>query len=242
MSMQPKMQRRDLLAYLFAGAPPTLREDLDAWLNDSRRFVAFAEANRDKIRKKLRVTSDPEAVKDLRHELETAYRLSRVKEFAVVYEPYAAARPYGPDFAVTYTASFTFNVEATRLRRTAGSTANRDRRVVDVLCHKLFQLPVNAINMIVIGLEDGSLSDSSLGVAIAMLKKRAETRDAAFFARHHFRDVSDFFKWFERLSGAIVRQLSDADDVRSFAMWSNPQARHPLPYRAVTLLRAGFGE
>jgi hypothetical protein len=246
MNTQPKMQRRELLAYLCDGASSSLCADLEAWLNDSRRFAAFAELHRDKVRKKLRVTADAEGALDLRHELETAYLLSRVREFTVTYEPYAATRPYGPDFAVRYTTSFTFNVEATRLRRLAGSpgaTAIHGERIIDTLCHKLFQLPASAINVVVIGLEDGPLGDESLGIAMAALKKRVETRDAVFFARHHFRDASDFFRRFERLSGAVVRQLGDAraDGASSYVLWLNPQARHPLPQRAVTLLRASFG-
>src|SRR5262245_8336213 len=68
-----------LLSYLLDGARPDpgdeVAGDLVGWLSASARFLAFVDAHRDKIRKKLRGASESAARGDVRAELETAFAL-----------------------------------------------------------------------------------------------------------------------------------------------------------------------
>ncbi len=77
----------ELLSYLFDGKPHLLTEPIQTWLASSRRFTAFVTTYRNKIRKKLRVIQDQEALADLRLELETAYLLLQERNLSLVYEP-----------------------------------------------------------------------------------------------------------------------------------------------------------
>jgi len=67
-----------ILAYLVEAVLPAERPGLEAslgpWFDQSKRFVAFAEAHRDKIRRKLRTATEPGARDDVLAELETAFR------------------------------------------------------------------------------------------------------------------------------------------------------------------------
>ena len=65
----------DLNAYIFEGQAHLLSGELMRWMDASARFTAFVETYRDKIRKKIRVTREPESMLDLRGELEVAYCL-----------------------------------------------------------------------------------------------------------------------------------------------------------------------
>jgi hypothetical protein len=65
-------KQADLIAYLFEGQQHLLSAELLAWMDVSTRFTAFVETYRDKIRKKIRVTREPESILDLRGELEVA--------------------------------------------------------------------------------------------------------------------------------------------------------------------------
>ena len=94
-------QPADLIAYLFEGQPHLLVEELFQWMEASTRFTLFVETYRDKIRKKLRITREPESILDLRSELDTARGLLGDRRLDIQYEPYASAKRRGPDFAVT---------------------------------------------------------------------------------------------------------------------------------------------
>ena len=64
-STSPTIER--LAAYLFDGPrPDAALADMPDWLAATPRFRSFAEANRDKIRKKLRHATDGPARLDLR--------------------------------------------------------------------------------------------------------------------------------------------------------------------------------
>ena len=109
-------KQADLITYLFEAKPHPLSDALMQWMEASPRFTAFVETYRDKIRKKIRVTRDPESALDLRAELEVAYSLLNDRRLAVAYEPYASVKKRGPDFAVTYRANLIFNIEVARMR------------------------------------------------------------------------------------------------------------------------------
>ncbi len=95
-------------------------EEVVGWLAESRRFRAFAEAHRDKIRKKLRGARDADARRDVRAELRVAHLLLADRRIELAFEAYGSGKP-GPDFTVTFRGERAFNLEVTRLRR-AGDT------------------------------------------------------------------------------------------------------------------------
>jgi hypothetical protein len=78
-----------------------MAEELVGWLAASARFRAFAEAHRDKIRKRLRTAADAEALRDVRAELQVARLLLADRRVELAFEPYGAGKA-GPDFTVIY--------------------------------------------------------------------------------------------------------------------------------------------
>ena len=62
------------------------------WLAGSPRFRAFAEAHRDKIRKKIRGAADPEALRDVRAELATARLLLADRRIELAFEAYGSGK------------------------------------------------------------------------------------------------------------------------------------------------------
>ena len=220
------------------------------WLGASRRYVAFVTAFRDKIRKKLRTTQDPESLLDLRLELETAYLLLRERALSLVYEPEQAGRQRGPDFAVTFTTSLTFTLEVTRVRPdpritrpegpkpTLAPGANgvpNTERLVDAICSKLGQLMPQRGNVLLVGMENMQLTDSGLRATMLRLQQRAEGDDLSFLQRYRFRDRADFFRQYQRLSEILVRDSHLQAPGRP-VVWINPQAKYPLPGKVRTTL------
>ncbi|HSL44257.1 MAG TPA: hypothetical protein VK897_12545 [Anaerolineales bacterium] len=232
----------ELLAYLFDGQPHLLTEEMKVWLSSSRRFMSFVEVSRDKIRKKLRVTKDPETVYDLRLELETAYLLLRERTLSLEYERPLGKEIRSPDFAVTFTTSLTFMVEVTRMRPvqqlvTAGDNtlSSVSERLADTICSKLGQLLPRHSNILIIGMDALHLTQSDLQAAMLRIQQRAERDDAAFWQRYHVRDRADFFRHYQRLTEVLLRgtQLQTSEPV---VIWINPQAKHPLPSKVRTAL------
>ena len=182
----------ELLNYIFDGKTHLLTSSMASWLASSRRFTAFVENFRDKIRKKLRAPQDRESVLDLRLELETAYLLLQEKSLNVVYEAQGLREVRSPDFAVSYTTSLTFMVEVTRLRAdgkpartdepvastpavtTNASTSAFAERLSDTICSKLGQLLAQHSNVLLVGVDYLPLSQAELQAAMARVKQRAE--------------------------------------------------------------------
>jgi hypothetical protein len=248
------MQTDDLLNYLFDGQSNLLVQPMATWLADSRRFAAFATTFRDKIRKKLRTTEDEKSLLDLKLELETAYLLLQERALSVEYEPEQAKRIRSPDFSVTFTTSFTFMVEVTRvqaeLKSKAGETPEQAPapppetwpaisplgvRLADAVASKLGQLLPQRSNILLVGIEATPFTPSDVRNAMLHMQQRAERSDSTFLQAHGFRDRADFFRHFQRLSEVIVRGLQ-FKEAKSMVTWINPQAKHPLPSRVRTVL------
>jgi hypothetical protein len=237
------MLTAELISFLFDGKSPPLSESMAEWLTSSRRFAAFVDSFRDKIRKKIRVTQSPEGLLDLQLELETACLLLREKTLSVMYEPDHAKRiNRTPDFAVTYTTSLTFMLEVTRMQtpksiqlmpsENQGTLPPMGLRVTDTICSKLGQLQPKQANILLIGMDPLALTESDLRAAMLSIQHRAERDDAAFIHRYGFRDRADFLGHYQRLSEVLVRGLN----VVSPVAWVNPQAKHPLPSKVQTSL------
>ena len=243
----PSKLTDELLIYLFDGQSHLLTEPMTTWLKASRRFTAFVNTFRDKIRKKLRVTQDQESLLDLRLELETAYLLLQEPPLSLVYEPQLGQVRF-PDFAVTFTTSHTFMVEVTRLRagqknvlteaqeqtlatsapNTAPMLQSMEERLADAVCSKLQQLPPQCSNVLVVGVEDLHLTQSDIRATMLRVQQRAERSDSTFLRRYRFRDRAQFFQHYQRLSEILVRG-PHLQAAKSMVIWVNPQAKCPLP-------------
>ena len=226
----------DLLIYLFDGQSHPLAIPMGTWLASSRRFTNFVDTFRDKIRKKMRIMQESERLQDLRLELETAYRLLQEQSLSLVYEPQLGGVRF-PDFEVSFTTSLTFMVEVTRLRAPANTTSLPDvsERIADTMCDKLGQLLPQRGNVLLIGVSGPCPTHSDLHAALVRIQRRAEQNDAVLLQQHGFRDRTDFFRQYQRLSEILVRgaQLQAGQPV---VAWINPQAKNPLPSKVRTAL------
>lgn len=236
--LRPTLPPDELTAYLFGGARSSLLTEVGPWLVASSRFRAFAEAYRDKIRKKARGPRDEEARRDLAFELAFAARLLDDRRFALEYEPYGVDKR-APDFRVTFR-SLRFNVEVRRLRQslTAQGAPVDPNRLIRAVFDKLGQMPPAMMNLLVVGAEGPSSAADTLAPAMRWLQDRAAARDETLFVQRGFAGTRDFLRHYQRLSGALWF-AGELDAPPS--LWRNPQARHPLPAelaRALTSARA----
>ncbi len=73
---------------------------------------------------------------------------------------------------------------------------------------------------------------------LTWIKERAERRDPSFYARHRFLNTSDFFRYYERLSGLVVYSPAS---VQKSSLWVNPQAKAKMTDPVRNILQRGFG-
>ena len=248
------MQTDDLLNYLFDGQSNLLVQPMATWLASSRRFAAFATTFRDKIRKKFRTTEDEKSLLDLQLELETAYLLLQEQALSLEYEPEQFKRIRSPDFSVTFTTSFTFMVEVTRVHADLNNMVGETReqapasppetllaisplgaRLAEAVASKLSQLLPQRSNILLVAIEATHFTPSDVRDAMLHIQHRAELKDSTFLQGHGFRDRADFFRHYQRLSEVIVRG-PHFKEAKSMVTWINPQAKHPLPSRVRTVL------
>ncbi len=232
-------QTDETLNYILDGKSHVFASSMEEWLNSSRRFTTFVDSFRDKIRKKIRVTQDPENLLDLRLELETAYLLLREPRLHIVYEPQLSEKVRGPDFAVTFTTSLTFMVEVTRLRAEPGEHKSEPtqstERLADAICSKLGQMMPQLSNVLIVGVDAPSVVGGDLRGMMLRVQQRAERSDAIFFQRYGFRDRADFFRHYQRLSEILIRS-SNVNTVKPIVTYVNTQAKYPLPSKVRTVL------
>lgn len=227
------MSTDDLLTYLFGGQPHLLVQPMAMWLASSRRFTTFVTTFQDKIRKKLRTTQDQPGLLDLKLELETAYWLLQERSLNVAYEPELSKGIRSPDFAVSFTTSFTFMLEVTRLQ--ADPKNILDAQLADTISDKLGQLLPQRSNTLLVGVEGIDPTPSDLRTAMLNVQQRAERNDLTFLHRYGFRDRADFFRHYQRASEILVRG-PHFPATKSIVIWINPQAKFPLPSKVRTAL------
>jgi len=219
-----------------AGGP--LGAELIGWLTGSSRFRAFAEANRPKIRKKLRGAADADARLDVRAELQAAHLLLADRRTELAFEAYGSGNP-GPDFTVSFRGERTFNLEVTRVHRATDGTAPAGQ-----LLAKLRQLPPSMPNALLVAVEGDSAEAVDVAGASRALRARADQKDEAFFTSRGFDGTRGFYERYLRLGAVVVWCEGAAGDERA-ASWTNPSARIALPARALrgclACLRAGDG-
>lgn len=214
-----------LAQHLLEGAAgEALAAELTDWLGGSARFRAFAEAHRDKIRKKLRSAAGSEALRDVRAELRTASLLLTDRRIDLAFEAYGSGKR-GPDFTVAFRGARTFNLEVTRLRRAPGAAAFDGS-----LLTKLRQLPPSAPNALLVAIEGESAEALDVAATIRRLRAQADAKDESFFARRGFDGTRGFYERFLRLGAVLVWCEGAAGDQRA-ALWTNGSARIALPDR-----------
>lgn len=216
--------------YLCDGVAPLPGSDIGAqltsWLSASTRFFAFAEANRDKIRKKLRTAVEPGARGDVVAELATAFHLLADRRIDLTFEAYGSGLR-GPDFTVTFRTSHRFNIEVTRPRlRSTGADAAE--AVAGGLLGKLRQLPPAASNAVLLAAPLVA-SPAELGGAIRALKLRADGGDDEYFRR---RGLS--LREFQVLHRRMSLLMAGSSGGAGIHLWQNPESRRPLPEGAAT--------
>jgi hypothetical protein len=205
-------------------ADPMARELID-WLAGSPRFGAFADAYRDKIRKKFHGAADSEALRDVRTELQTARLLLTDRRIDVAFEAYGSGKT-GPDLTVTFRAGRPFNLEVTRLRRVPDAAGTGL-----ALLAKLRQLPPSAPNAILLAIDSSTAEAVDVAGAIRALRSRADAKDEPFFAGRGFDGTRGFYDRFLRLGAVFVMCERASGDARA-ALWANPSARIALPSAA----------
>ena len=213
----------DRLLALGPGDPLAL--ELLGWLAASPRFRAFAEANRDKIWKKLRRATDAEALCDVRAELRAAHLLLADRRIELAFEAYGSGKA-GPDFTITFRGRQRFNLEVTRLRRVPDATG-----FVWPLLAKLRQLPPSAPNALLVAIDASAAEALDVAAAIRALRSRADAKDESFFADRGFTGTRGFYERYLRLNAVLVWCEGATGDARS-ARWTNRSARIAMPERA----------
>jgi hypothetical protein len=240
-------KQADLLAYLFdgrsqgAGEPgQVLSGELLAWMDTSARFTAFVEIYRDKIRKKIRVTQEPDRLLDLRAELELAARLLADRRLAVVYEPYPSAAGRGPDFAVTYRANLVFNVEVARTHVAEGG----EERLLRILLDKLGQMQPGQPNLLAVQARADLAQSIDLRRLMQGVKTRVEGKDPAFYTATRYSGPAAFYKDFLHLSGILLWPALDEPPQPAAGQpvqaWANRQARPGLDGKIIRLVAAAL--
>ena len=231
----------ELLTYVFGDTTPVLAAHCAEWMASSRRFKAFVETYRDKIRKKNRSIQDEEGRRDLQVELATAYLLLQERRFVVEYEPYGVGKQRGPDFRVTFKTHIHFNVEVTRIRGPSREQRAREPedypKLAATVCDKLGQMPPSMSNILVLAVDGAPYSATDIANAMRLLKIRADLKEEPFFVRRGFSSAQDFLKHYTRLSGVLIREAGEHGSSVRAELWSNPEARHPLPAAVRTILQ-----
>lgn len=223
----PGSSVEQLAGYLLdRNQPDAIAEELTGWLAGSPGFRTFAEAHRDKIRKKLRTAAEPEALKDVRAELQVARLLLVDPSIELGFEAYGSGKG-GPDLTVTYRGTRSLNLEVTRLRRVPDATA-----FGPPLLAKLRQLPPSVPNALLVAIGGASAEALDVASATKALRARADAKDEAFFDRRGLTGTRGFYERYLRLGGVMAWCEGAAGDARA-ALWINRSARIPLPERAV---------
>jgi hypothetical protein len=229
MTTRPTAVER-LLEYVAGGVPDhDIFEELRRWLTESRRFRAFAEAHRDKMRRKLRDSTDVAALADVRAEIAVAHRLASDPHIELAWEA-AGSQRGGPDFGVTYRRTERLQLEVTRVRRGINATT-----VEATLLVKLHQLPAGTANLLVLAaapeVAPGDATVVPIEEAVQSLRARADAKDEALLTTRRFRDTRGFYDRFLRLGG-VVAWVEAREGGGTAELWRNRSARIAPPDRA----------
>ncbi len=219
------MTSNELLGEIFDSKKPAFYADFEGWLRGSRRFKAFAQEYRLKIRAKLKNARDEGGIKDLRAELETAALLLNEEHFTLEYEKYASLKERGPDFTVTFKTHTPFNVEVRRiggLETGEGDADTRTVKLVLVLLDKVGQMRPGMLNLLWLVVE-GEILKNDLDHALTALRLLAERKTDDLFTRYGFESAAHFLRRYRQVSGIVTRNSG------ATVVWPNSLAGHRLP-------------
>ncbi len=228
------LTRDELLDEIFNGKKSALYIEFERWIRSSRRFRAFAQSYRGKIRAKIKNVHDEGGLKDLSAELEIAALLLNDERFTIEYEKYAASKVRGPDFTVTFKTHVPFNVEVRRISNPeldAENTEVRKGKLVAVLCDKLGQMRPGIVNLVWL-ISEREISEAALYDALQTLRVLAEHKTEDFFIQRGFKNSADFLKQYRQLSGIVLSQSV------ATVLWLNSLARHKTPPEIAAALQS----
>lgn len=103
------------------------------------------------------------------------------------------------------------------------------RRMTEIVSSKLSQMLPGMMNLLVIMADHQMMCELDVGKVMNHLKQRAEQKEPQLFQRHGFRGTSDFFKYYQRLSGVLLRSTGHHEPGKCPLLWINNQTKHPLP-------------
>lgn len=219
----------ELVQGVCGGEGHPLAPALRRWCQDSRPFLAFAEAHAGKLRKKARLSLSVDESADLLAELAVAALLVADRRFTVLYEPQRAAGVRSPDFGVVFKTHVPFNVEVTRLRQTdpAGPTETAFK-LARVLGDKIEQCPPGAVNLLAVVLPSPVASEGLVPTAVRLLERfsQSETRPPPEVRPE---GVRAFVRGRQRLSAVALCSFTAEWEPSVVRLWLNPGTRHPLP-------------
>ena len=185
----------------------------------SSRLRAFVDANRDKIRKKVRLATSDDARLDLWAELRVATRLLADRRIELAFEAYGAGNR-GPDFTATYRAGPRRSTSRSRAATAQPPTAWSGR-----------SSPSCASSRRAGRTSSSSRSTAPVGAPpdpapmLRDLRIRADRREDAWFAAHGVADAAAFHQGVLRLSAVIAWTEPPGRTRRSPSTWSNAGAR-----------------
>ena len=224
---------RLLVDHLGDGAPlPGPLAELEGWLAASSRLRAFVDANRDKIRKKVRLATSDDARMDLRAELRVATRLLADRRIELAFEAYGAGNR-GPDFTATYRAGREFNIEVTRRHGPAADGLER------TILAKLRQLPPSRANVLLVAVDAAAQGPPDPAPVIRELRARADRRDDAWFAARGLADAAAFHQAVLRLS-ALLSWTEPPGGRSGSCAWTNTGARIALEAAALRAIEGAL--
>ena len=203
-----------------------MADELRTMMAGSSRFVTFANAHRDKIRKKLRTAGGVEGLSDVRTELQVAHLLLGDRHVELAFEE--GGTRGGPDFTIRYRGGQPVACEVTRMRRPPGEV--RDAGPVLV---KLRQLRPSVPNVLIVAIDGRDADELDVEGGVRRLRRRADEKDEGFFVRRGFAGTRDFYIRFLRL-GAVVTWYERAAGVPRSSTWINRSARIPVPERVLS--------
>jgi uncharacterized protein len=223
----------ELISYLCGQAAHPLAPWLATRFSAAPRFVDFIANQRSKVRKKIRLANEPEALRDLVCELAVAALLTEERNFLVSYEP-LAAQGSSPDFGVQFKGHTTIYVEVTRAKAGRGEGAvSLEARLAALICAKLRQLPIGTPALLVLVADGFHVQGLDIDAAMRLLRQRAEAKDDAFFAFRGLAGAKAFYKQVVALSAVVILSTSGVPGV----VWQHRLARHPLPPAVLRMLQ-----
>jgi hypothetical protein len=230
-----------LVAAICPDPSQPLATALQLWCRESRAFLAFAQANLPKLRKKARGALGEGAQADLQAELAVAAWLLRGSRTVLRYEPLKAGGGRGPDYALELPGGPVY-VEVARLR--AGSQAPA-HKLARVLADKAGQLPPGALTVLAAVLPpsagaqaapDTQAPTDAQQLAPAALRLLAQAGQGSNFPGVSPESARAFERRRPRLGGVLC--LTDVGPTASpqVTFWAQVSAAHPLSAAAVRLL------